>query len=172
MHVAPAIGVVLLLAQGLGQGAGQELAGSPRLPLVLHLSPFAERCVRRAVDLAVARLAQPGCPDVYDDFTLPDGSTPQAVLHRQGIAPTQLVERLVFIDGSADRVCRQGRAALTTTPGNHVVYVCPLFVALHVRNPELTADLVIHESLHVLGLGEDPPTSAEITNSVARRCWR
>lgn len=172
MHVAPAIGLVFLLAQGLDPGTVQELAGSPRLPLVLHLSPFAEGCVRRAVDLALARLAQPGCPDVYDDFILPDGSTPHATLRRQGIGPTQLIERLVFFDGTADHVCRQGRAALTTTPGSHLIFVCPRFIQLTVQNPDRSADLIIHESLHVLGLGENPPSSGEITNRVEQRCWR
>jgi hypothetical protein len=29
---------------------------------------------------------------------------------------------------------------------------------------------VIHETLHTLGLGENPPSSAEIDSAVARRC--
>jgi hypothetical protein len=34
------------------------------------------------------------------------------------------------------------------------------------------ATIVIHESLHALGLGENPPSSRDITNRVERRCWR
>jgi hypothetical protein len=30
--------------------------------------------------------------------------------------------------------------------------------------------MVIHEMLHTLGLGEDPPSSFEITERVRRRC--
>ena len=32
--------------------------------------------------------------------------------------------------------------------------------------------VVIHEMLHSLGLGENPPTSNHITHWVRRRCWR
>jgi hypothetical protein len=31
---------------------------------------------------------------------------------------------------------------------------------------------VIHEALHTLGLGENPPTSTEITSRIAARCQR
>jgi hypothetical protein len=146
--------------------------GLPLRPLVLHVSPFAETCVRRAVDLALAKLAAPGCAEVYDDFQLPRGGTPRTALDKMGIGPMQLLERLVFFDGSAERGCRQGRAMLRSTPGSFVILVCPGFARLQLENPDLAASLIIHESLHALGLGEDPPTSAEITRRVERRCWK
>jgi hypothetical protein len=40
------------------------------------------------------------------------------------------------------------------------------------RDPGLSASLIIHESLHTLGLGENPPSSSEITQHVERRCWK
>jgi hypothetical protein len=173
MDVALGLGVALLLAGGPGNGAARTPPGSGELrPLVLNVSPFAESCVRRAVDLAVGKLQQPGCADVYNDFQLPNGETPQTVLDEMGIGPAQLLERLVFFDGSTDRVCLQGRAVLTTTPGSHVIYVCPGFPLLHLQNPELSASLIIHESLHVLGLAENPPSSSAITQRVERRCWK
>jgi hypothetical protein len=39
-------------------------------------------------------------------------------------------------------------------------------------DPSLAAALIIHEELHSLGLGEDPPTSKEITAKVIERCGR
>lgn len=140
--------------------------------LILRLSPFGQAALRRAIDLALAKLAAPECSSVYEDFTLQNGATPRRVLEGLGMTPSELLESLVFIDGSWDGVCRKGRAALTTTPGSRVIHVCPGFAQLQSRDPERSAYLIIHESLHALGLGEDPPSSSEITQGVERRCWK
>ncbi len=46
------------------------------------------------------------------------------------------------------------------------------FARVQADDPGLAANVVIHEMLHALGLGEDPPTSEEITRQVAKRCGR
>jgi hypothetical protein len=47
------------------------------------------------------------------------------------------------------------------------VRVCPQVA----RQDGVTVELVlIHELLHSLGLGENPPSSAEITRQVTKRC--
>ena len=52
-----------------------------------------------------------------------------------------------------------------------MVYVCGrAFKDLAERNPERAQAIVIHEALHTLGLGENPPSSAEITARVLARC--
>jgi len=140
--------------------------------LILRVSPFGQAALRRAIDLALAKLAGPECSSVYEDFTLQNGVTPRRILEGIGMTPSELLESLVFIEGSWDRVCRMGRAALTTTPGSRVIHVCPGFAQLQLRDPERSANLIIHESLHALGLGEDPPSSSEITHRVERRCWK
>jgi hypothetical protein len=109
---------------------------------------------------------------VYSDFELEGGGTPQDELDRLGMAPAELLETLVFFDGSREPVCGRGRAALTTKPGSRIIWVCPSFIELHLSHPALSASLILHESLHALGLGEDPPRSHEITRAVERRCWR
>jgi len=38
------------------------------------------------------------------------------------------------------------------------------------RDPILADAALIHESLHSLGLGENPPSSLEITSRVISRC--
>jgi len=143
-----------------------------RHALIVHLTALGEATVRRAIDLALAKLARPGCPSVYEDFELPNGGTPRRELERIGIGPEEWLESLVFIDGSRDPICRIGRAVLTTTPGSRVIRVCPGFERFQLRNPGLSASLIIHESLHALGLGENPPSSNEITQRVERRCWK
>ena len=146
--------------------------GVEKHALILRLSPFGQAALRRAIDLALAKLSRPECSGVYEDFRLQNGVTPRRVLDGLGMTPSELLESLVFIDGSWDGVCRKGRAALTTTPGSRVIHVCQGFAQLQSRDPERSAYLIIHESLHVLGLGEDPPSSSEITQRVERRCWK
>ena len=38
------------------------------------------------------------------------------------------------------------------------------------RNRAWAVATLIHEALHTLGLGENPPSSTEITERVLRRC--
>jgi hypothetical protein len=53
------------------------------------------------------------------------------------------------------------------------VYVCTAwFREAFATNPGLAEEVIIHESLHALGLGENPPSSQEITTRVAERCGR
>ena len=113
----------------------------------------------------------PSCRGIYAEFVLPDGGTLQGVLDSMRIGPRLLLERLVFVDGTHDPVCAAGRAGLTTSPGSFVIRVCPRFIPLFVHNPPLSAILILHESLHVLGLAEDRPTSATITHKVEWQCW-
>ena len=154
-------------------GAGSAEAGRATCrAVVLNLTPFEQTTVRRALDLARAKLLSPGCPQVYADFERPDGGTPQDELVRLGIGPEEFLETLVFTDGSREPVCRMGRAVLTTKPGTGLIFVCPGFATFHLRQPGTSACLIIHESLHALGLGEDPPRSGEITQRVEQRCWR
>ena len=138
---------------------------------MVNLSPFTQSTVRSAIDLARRRLARSDCRLVYDDFELPDGRTPRAELDRLGIPPEEWLERLTFTDGSDDAVCRTGYAAFTTVPRSRLIRVCPNFSQRYVQDSKRSATLIIHESLHALGLGENPPTSNEITQRVDRRCW-
>ena len=145
-------------------------AGAQRKALIKKLGPFDRQAVRRALDVAVAMLGSPRCRQVYSEFELPDGRTPQDELDRKGIGPREFLETLVFTDGSREPVCGLGAAALTTRPSSGLILVCPLFVRQATRPPR-SAIFIIHESLHALGLGENPPSSDEIPRRVEHRCW-
>jgi hypothetical protein len=168
------LGVAILMAGFVAASAPADRGPSQddRKALLWNLSRFTAGTVRRALDLALSRLASPGCPRVYSDFELGGGGTPQDELDRLRMDPAEFLETLAFVDGSREPVCLMGLAALTTTPGSRVISVCPLFPRLQVNNPGLSASLIIHESLHALGLGENPPRSREITGAVERRCGR
>jgi hypothetical protein len=52
------------------------------------------------------------------------------------------------------------------------VLVCKTFYQTVQQQRDMAEIYVIHEMLHTLGLGENPPTSLEITQQVKRRCGR
>jgi len=69
---------------------------------------------------------------------------------------------LLSADGSVRRRCKRGEAFAFTTPGSRLVYVCgPQLKSLAARSPSRAQAVIIHETLHTLGLGEDPPSPAE-----------
>ena len=60
-----------------------------------------------------------------------------------------------------------------TNPGSRVVWICPRqFVPVAYRDPVEAELVLIHEMLHSLGLGENPPSSLEITGRVEQHCAR
>jgi hypothetical protein len=78
---------------------------------------------------------------------------------------------MLFYDGSNTSTCLNGNDLAWTSPGNQVVYVCNnngRFVSN--SNSTYIGNTMIHEELHSLGLGENPPSSADIQNQVAARC--
>ena len=78
--------------------------------------------------------------------------------------------RLVFVDGGETQSCAKGALAVTE-PGSRVVRVCSSrLVWTWQQNPGTSWRRLIHEALHTLGLGENPPSSAEITSTVLKRC--
>ena len=79
---------------------------------------------------------------------------------------------VVFIDGSREAVCNKGGLAFTV-PGSRVVRLCvDELKRTWQQSPRHTAASFIHEMLHTLGLGENPPSSNEITQRVLAACSR
>ena len=128
--------------------------------------------VTRAVSGAGQRLSRPACQQVFTDFSDLAGQPLFARLASSGRTAAQyLVEQIQFVDGEDAPLCRrESPAAAFTTPGNGVVHVCPSFAELGGHNPTAAEIVVIHELLHTLGLGENPPSSREISQRVTLRC--
>jgi hypothetical protein len=124
--------------------------------------------VRRALANARARLADPGCRQLFSEFADPSGRPLQDSLDALQQQPEEYLATLFFYDGSGLPDCRPAVAA-ATTPGSHVVLICAArFVRVPWPDGEVT---LIHEMLHTLGLGENPPTSLEISRRVRMRCF-
>jgi hypothetical protein len=82
-----------------------------------------------------------------------------------------LARRMWFVDGSGARACQDSSTVFATQPGGAVVFVCARQLrTLAFHDPVVVEALLIHEELHSLGLGENPPSTDQITSQVQRRC--
>jgi hypothetical protein len=78
---------------------------------------------------------------------------------------------ITFRDGSELKACGSRTVFMLTPPGSASVFLCPSggtrpgsrLARVQIDQPTLAEIMVIHEMLHTLGLGENPPTTFEIT---------
>ena len=127
--------------------------------------------VERAVAGAAERLARPACAGLLDEFTDAAGMSLRGNLEAAGVPAPEYLERYVlFYNGLEAGRCGKKRVLAMTKPGSRVVLVCWSFFRQAGDNPALDEAIIIHEALHTLGLGENPPSSLEITARVLERC--
>ena len=137
----------------------------------LFLSGKPRMTVNDSINGAVRRLARPACQQLFTDFTDSDGRALSETLTTWGKSPADALLALYFVDGGESPQCRDETTAAYTRPRSRVIYVCGArFAELFARKTTGGEVLLIHEFLHVLGLGENPPTSAQITSAVYTRC--
>ena len=123
--------------------------------------------VRRALEGAHERLGRPECGKLFTDFVDLEGRPLQQKLDALRLDGQQFLRYVGFYEGYGHKRCGQSRVLAFTQPGSLAVRVCPDVAR---RDRETVELILIHELLHSLGLGERPPSSAEITDQVTRRC--
>ena len=126
--------------------------------------------LERAREGAARKLTQPNCQQVPEDFRDRQGRTLAENLEMWNRSASDYLLMVPFRDGSSHPPCTSGRSTLFTVVGTFPVFVCGNFRKEAEGNPFAAENWVIHEMLHTLGLGEDPPTSLEITRQVNERC--
>ena len=131
---------------------------------------WSEGPVRRAVHGAARRLAEPSCAALLSDFRDRTGRPLREHLRELEVDAPAYVRMVLFYDGSHDPPCGRPRTYAFTAPGSRVVRTCSTLGALAASAPDEAQAIVIHEILHTLGLGENPPASEDITAAVVRRC--
>jgi hypothetical protein len=135
--------------------------------------PATRHAFRAALDGATRWLDHPACRAVFSDFEDQAGRPLDRKLAELGLRPREYLQLILFVDGSDLIQCRDGDALAVTSPGSRVVHVCARrFVREWSKNSRQAQAAAVHEALHSLGLGENPPTSAQITSQVLRRCNR
>jgi hypothetical protein len=152
---------LLLPGARLGEGAATGR--------VLLREPMAAALIESARG-ARARLAAPECRRVLTDFADASGTPLSVRLERLGLSPEEYLSAIVFVDGSRLTLCARDGILAATEPGSRVVHVCPRFLPSRIRDRGHADAVVIHEMLHTLGLGENPPRPEVITARVRARC--
>ncbi len=130
-----------------------------------------EKAATGAVTLALRKLSEPRCQQIFNDFHDTAGAPLQSRLDALGYSGSHFLETLRFANGERTEPCQSTKVLAATAPNSHVIFLCGLqFFQRQRTSPEFSAALVIHEMLHSLGLGENPPSSNEITMRVIDRC--
>ena len=147
--------------------------GQTPLKLAGRRGTAIEGALTEAAQRAEARLATPSCRMVFLDFRSLNGHLLQETLDGLGQNGQTYFRSLVFYDGYGRSACAPRDIIAFTSPGSRAIFVCsPQFVERVRREPGLAAALLIHEELHALGLGENPPSSKGITQKVIERCGK
>jgi hypothetical protein len=138
--------------------------------------PARAAAVRKALLGAFDRLGDPKCQGIFSEFRDASGRTLQENLDAQGRTGQSYLKLVLFYEGSNQRACSSSRGedvSAATATGSRVVFICAgNFSEKRRPKPFGPEAVIIHEALHSLGLGENPPTSDEITWQVFSRCAR
>jgi hypothetical protein len=169
--------VSFLVAAALPLGKSLE-AGRGPVNDDRPLGAYDRQVVERVRTRAAARLEDPACGKVLTDFKDRGGRTLESNLQPLGVSAPRYLLELSFVDGTRLPVCRNPAVMMAATPGVPRVFVCPEGVGrinsrlsrVEFKSGSLAEAMVIHEMLHTLGLGENPPTTLEITARVRERC--
>ena len=166
-------------AAGARAQEGDERAGGEARELTdtrdgwprVHIpDPVAARALRTALDRAWTSLQDPDCKRVLAAFSDRTDQSLETRLAALGVGVQEQLTRLVFIDNTREQRCVTGVLAFTE-PGTYVVRLCvEEFKRAWQQDQRRTIAALIHEMLHSLGLGENPPTSNEITSTVLSMC--
>jgi hypothetical protein len=160
-------------------GTGLEPSIDAILPVLMRppsmlesIEPgFLRVSVKAAVEEAAQRVGLAQCQVLFSEFHDDEGRLLRLRLDESRLPPEEFLRTIRFVSGAGRAPCASSAVLAYSTPGLRTVAVCPdAFNRTQRSNPELASYIVIHELLHTLGLGENPPTSLEITARVRKRC--
>jgi hypothetical protein len=132
---------------------------------------FTGDAARRALRGASERLLKPACQTVFSEFRDGRGLPLTERLWELAASPDDYLRLVVFLDGGRSPQCEMRGVLAFTERNSRVVYLCGRdFERAERRDPRETQVTIIHELLHTLGLGENPPSPRDISFQVLQRC--
>ena len=149
------------------------LAAGADMPAGARLAQPAERlAVGQAIRGAALKLASAECEGLLDEFADVQGRPLRAALETHGLDATTFLDQVFFYD-APPQACEGLTLAGSHLVGSRVIRVCGRrFARAWAESSSHAEAVIIHEMLHALGLGENPPSSAYITERVMARCGR
>ena len=147
-----------------GAPEGGHVATTPPRPALEDTVPD----LKLARQGARERLGDTRCRAVLADFRSVTGHRLDEVLAARGRTAQEQLDLLAFESGLGRYVCARPATMAATRIHSSVVSICLRpFTLLPPKEQEA---VLIHEMLHSLGLGENPPESVAITAQVLKRC--
>ncbi len=121
---------------------------------------------------AYRRLGDSQCQQLFSEFRDASGRLLRTKLEAIGQTGQTYLGWLWFVDAGFEGRCDRPEVVAFTSPGSQVIHFCGdrFTRAVATRGVGFLASIVIHEELHSLGLGENPPSSEEITRRVEVKC--
>jgi hypothetical protein len=160
---------LFLAALGALCSDAQAAEGVPQF--VGRVDPVVRAAVTRTFAIALERLGREHCQQVFSEFNDVAGRSLTENLEALNLTASSQLTSIRVADGEHERTCADPGVLAYTHSRALTIYVCGhRFAALARANPRLAAALILHEQLHCLGLGENPPESRQITASVLRSC--
>ena len=164
---------VLSLALGSESGAGAiREATDDLLWTRLRIDDrFTRDAAQGALRGASDRLANPKCQSILSEFHDGRGLPLTERLAELGATAQEYLQMVVFLDATGSPQCGRSGVIAFTSRNSRVVYLCGRdFERAARRDSRETQITIIHELLHTLGLGENPPSPREISFQVLQRC--
>jgi hypothetical protein len=164
---------VLLVAVAIALSIASPSAEVRQWPGVAINDANISTTLRLGLEGASHWLKKPECRALFSEFRDQNGRPLKEALDALQMQEAEYLMHIRFRDGSSHQMCRRELTLMYTSPGSRVVFVCAeQFRRNTQRDANLKSALVLHEAMHTLGLGENPPTSAHITHRVFTQCAR
>ena len=128
--------------------------------------------VVRSLSGAADWLEAAKCEALLSEFTDLRGRPLKDGLAELEVTLAEYLKIVIFEDGERRPQCDPPGVLAFTSPNSRVVQVCGrAFVRAWQRESREGPATIIHEVLHSLGLGENPPAPRDITYRVKQLCW-
>jgi hypothetical protein len=132
--------------------------------------------VRDAVDRTLWKAAEslqaPKCQTLLTEFSDQRGRALTERLGELKMSLAEYMDAIIVQDGERHPRCGHEGVLAFTAAGSRIIYVCGrAFTRVAQRDAEEAKATLVHELLHSLGLGENPPSSRYITYRVKELCW-
>lgn len=133
---------------------------------------YVRDAAKGALKRASERLEASKCQSLLVEFLDEQGRPLAEGLTTLGVTLQNYLRLLIFMDGELRPQCRQHGVLAFTATGSRIVHLCgQAFKHRSRANAQEASATIIHELLHSLGLGENPPSPRHITDRVQRLCW-
>ena len=161
-----------------GRRAADRSAAHPLLPhdddrfRVVIADVYTRDAARKAVRAAGEWLRAPRCTTVFSEFQDRRGRPLSDKLDELGVTGEAYLGLVLFLDDPLSGRCADHGTLAFTMCGSRVVYLCGReFERAWRRDASQAQAAIIHEVLHSLGLGENPPSPRHISHRVMALCW-